>query len=85
MDERLRWTARPTWDPGSLCSYHSILAFPDLADAPRWPEGLLIGRIFPRGMNNSHAFSVELALVWTQFLLSHYFDSAFLQIEDSGA
>lgn len=35
-------------------------------------------------MNNSQAFSGELALVWTQFLLSHYFDSAFLQIEDSG-
>lgn len=87
MDERLRQTSWPTWDPGSLCSYHSILTFPDLMDAPRWPEGLLtlIGRIFPRRMNNSQAFSGELALVWTQFLLSHYFDSAFLQIEDSGA
>lgn len=80
-----------SWAPRSLCS--TTCMFLSLhSSVILWtlPGGLkdfltLTGRTFPGGVKDSQAFSRELALEGTQFLFSHYFDSEFLQIEDSGA
>lgn len=80
-----------SWTPRSLCSttcvflsLHSSLTLWMLPGGPK-DFSSLMGRTFPGGVNGSQASSGEVALEGAQFLFSHYFDSEFLRIEDSGA